>query len=145
MTLVKVNNPISKSFDGFFNDLLEGFPALDKVFNEEKLTFPPVNITEKENSYHMEVVAPGWEKENFNIKLDGDVLTINAEKTEETNETSDKVIRREYSKKSFKRSFTLDEKVDVNSINAKYENGVLKLDLPKKENVKAALKDIAVQ
>ena len=145
MTLVKVNNPITKSFDGFFNDLFEGFPTLDKVFNDEKLTFPPVNIVEKENAYHMEVVAPGWEKENFNIKLDGDMLTIHAEKTEETNETSDKFIRREYSAKSFKRSFSLDEKVDVNNINAKYENGVLKLDLPKKENVKAALKEIAVQ
>ncbi len=146
MTLVKVNNPLSRSFDGLMKDLFNDFPtAFGKTVREDVLHFPPVNIVEKPNTYQLELAAPGFEKADFNVKLDGDVLTISTEKKTETNESTDKVVRREFSYRSFKRSFTIDEKIDAENINAKYENGVLKLELPKKEIAKAGAKDISIQ
>jgi len=146
MTFVKVNNPVAKNFDGFVNDILNDLPAnFGRAFREDVFQFPPVNITEKNEAYHIEVSAPGWQKENFNVKLDGNLLTISAEKKEEVKDETAKVIRKEYSNKSFKRSFTLDEKIEASNISAKYENGVLKLDLPKKEIVKPSAQEITIQ
>ena len=99
----------------------------------------------KQDGYHLEVAAPGWQKENFNIKVDGNLLTISAEKKEEVKDETAKVIRKEYTNKSFKRSFTLDEKIEAANISAKYENGILKVELPKKEVVKAVAKEISIQ
>ncbi|MFN8243423.1 MAG: Hsp20/alpha crystallin family protein [Ferruginibacter sp.] len=146
MTLVKVNSPLNRTFDSLFNDLFQEFPAtFTKTMREDVLNFPPVNITEKTDHYHLELLAPGMEKTDFNVKLEGNTLTISAEKKEEKNESTDKMIRREFSHKSFKRSFTVDEKIDAGNISAKYENGVLKLDLPKKEEVKNTSKEITIQ
>lgn len=146
MTLVKVNNPLAKSFDGFVNEFFNEFPAtFGKTIREDLIGFPPVNIVEKNDAYHLEVAAPGWQKENFNVKLDANLLTISAEKKEEVKDETAKTVRREFSSKSFKRSFTLDEKIDGANISAKYENGILKVDLPKKEIVKAASKEITIQ
>lgn len=146
MTLVKVNNPLGKSFDGFFNDLFNEFPAtFGKTMREDVLNFPPVNIVEKTDGYHLDLSAPGFEKADFNIKLDGKLLTISAEKKEEKKEENDKVVRREFSQRSFKRSFTVDDKIDATNIAAKYDNGILKLVLPKREEVKNAAKEISIQ
>lgn len=146
MTLVKVNNPFSRSFDGLMNDLFNDFPtAFGKTVREDVLHFPPVNIIEKPNSYQLEIAAPGFEKADFNVKLDGNILTISNEKKEEKNENTDKLVRKEFSYKSFKRSFTLDEKIDAENIHARYENGILKLELPKKEIAKAGAKEISIQ
>ena len=146
MTFVKVNNPISKSFDGLMNELFNELPAsFGKTMREDVLNFPPVNIVEKSEIYHLQLSAPGFDKADFNIKLDGKLLTISAEKKEEKSAENEKMIRKEFSQKSFKRSFTVDEKIDASGINAKYENGILKLDLPKKEEVKNAAKEITIQ
>lgn len=146
MTLVRVNNNgFGKTFDGMMKDFLNEFPAtVSKTFREDVLHFPPVNIIEKENAYSVELSVPGFEKADFNVKLDDKVLTISTEKKEDNNETTDKMIRKEFSYKSFKRSFTLDEKIDADNISAKYENGILKLELPKRENQKAAAKEISI-
>ena len=146
MTLVKVNSPISKSFDGLMNELFNELPAsFGKTMREDVLNFPPVNIVEKNDTYHLQLSAPGFEKADFNIKLDGKLLTISAEKVAEKPVENEKMIRKEFSQKSFKRSFTVDDKIDASGINAKYENGILKLDLPKKEEVKNATKEITIQ
>jgi HSP20 family protein len=146
MTFVKVNNPVSKSFDGFVNEIFNDFPAtFGKTFREDVLSFPPVNIVEHTNSYQLEVSAPGLEKTDFNIKLEGNVLTVSADKKEEAKPATEKVIRKEFSQKAFKRSFTLDEKIESNGIEAKYENGILKLALPKKEVAKISSKEITIQ
>ncbi|MEO6230840.1 MAG: Hsp20/alpha crystallin family protein [Ferruginibacter sp.] len=146
MTLVKVNNPATKAFDGLMNDLFNDFPAaFGKSIRQDAFSFPPVNILEKGDNYELEVAAPGLEKSDFNIKLDGNLLTISAAKKEEIKNETDKIIRREFSSKTFKRSFTLDEKIDASSIAAKYENGILTLHLPKKEEVKATTKEINIQ
>ncbi len=144
MTLVKVNNPVAKTFDGLLNDLFNEMPALGKNFRNETFGFPPVNITEHADAYQIEVAAPGMEKTDFNLKLDGNLLTISADKKQETKDETAKAIRREFSYSSFKRSFTLDEKINAADIAAKYENGVLKVDLPKKEEVKAVAKEISI-
>ena len=145
MTLVKVNNPIAKNFDGFMNDLLNDFPAtFGKTMREDVFGFPPVNIVEKAGNYHLEIAAPGMEKTDFAVKLDGELLTISAAKKEEAKDETAKAIRKEFSYKSFKRSFTLDEKIDAAGISAKYENGILHLQLPKKEAVKQDSKEITI-
>jgi HSP20 family protein len=146
MTFVKTSNPLAKSFDGLMNELFNELPAtFGKTMREDVLGFPPVNIVEKNDFYHLQVSAPGFEKADFNVKLDDKILTVSAEKKEEAKSEADKVIRKEFSAKSFKRTFTLDEKIDAANISAKYENGILHVGLPKKEEVKAATKDITIQ
>jgi HSP20 family protein len=93
----------------------------------------------------LEIAAPCFEKADFNVSLDGNLLTISTEKKEEKSESTDKLIRKEFSYRSFKRSFTLDEKIDMEHIIAKYENGILKLELPKKEIAKPVAKSISIQ
>ena len=145
MTLVKVNNPVTKTFDGLMNELFNELPVgFGKTMREDVLNYPPVNIIEKADHYHLQLSAPGMEKADFNIKLDGKLLTISTEKKEEKTAGTDKMIRREFSYKAFKRSFTVDEKIDVSNISAAYENGILKLDLPKKEEVKNSSTEIKV-
>ena len=144
MTLVKVNNPIAKTFDGLLNDFFNEVPAFGKKWSDDAFGFPPVNITENAGAYHLEVAAPGMDKADFNLKLDGNILTISAQRKQETKDETSKAIRREFSYRSFKRSFTLDEKIDAAGIAAKYENGILKVALPKKEETKALAKEITI-
>ena len=145
MTLVKVNNPITRSFDGLMNQFLNDFPsATGKTIREEFLGFPPVNIDEKPNSYLLQLAVPGYEKTDFTVKLEADLLTISVAKTAETKDETVKSIRKEFSNKSFKRSFTLDEKIDGTNIVAKYENGILNVEIPKKEVEKTAAKEITI-
>ncbi|MEO7767412.1 MAG: Hsp20/alpha crystallin family protein [Ferruginibacter sp.] len=146
MTLVKVNNPVAKSIDGFMNDIFNDLPAnFGKRFREDVFSFPPVNILENANAYQLAVAAPGLEKADFNIKLDGNLLTISADKKEASNVENEKVIRKEFSNKAFKRSFTLDEKIEASAIEAQYENGILKVTLPKKEVAKVTSREITIQ
>jgi HSP20 family protein len=127
-------------------DLFNEFPtAVSKTFREDVLHFPPVNIVDKDAAFVIEMAAPGFEKADFNVKLENNILTISTEKKEAASETTEKIVRQEFSKKSFKRSFTIDEKIDTDNINAKYENGILKLELPKKEVAKAGSKEIHIQ
>ena len=146
MTLVKVNNPINKTFDGLMNELFNELPMnFGKSIREDVLHFPPANIVEKADLYKIELAAPGMQKADFNVKLDGKILTISAEKKAEATAENEKMIRKEFGYKAFKRSFTLDEKIDATNITAKYENGILNLELPKKEEVKNGAKEITIQ
>jgi HSP20 family protein len=146
MTFVKTNNPFAKSFDGLLNDLFNELPAtLGKTVREDIWGFPPVNITEQSDVYNIQLAAPGFDKADFNLNLDGNILTISAEKKTDEKVENEKVIRKEFSSKNFKRSFTVDEKVNTVNINAKYENGILLVMLPKKEEVKAEAKKITIQ
>ena len=154
MTNVKFNRkPFEGTFNNLVDDLFAELPALFKseFNNDDKKGFVPVNVKETCKSYLLEVVAPGFEKTDFKVNLDQNLLTISAEKkNEEINEdrfgpaSQEKQIRREYSYRSFKRFFTLDEKIDATNIKASYINGVLTLNLPKKEDVKASAKEIVI-
>src|SRR5258705_7178059 len=153
MTQVRFNRrPFEATLNSIVDDLFSEMPVVFKNGNGQTQWkgFAPVNIKETDKNYNIDVVAPGFEKADFKVNLDQDVLTISAEKKEETKNDSDsyrneKEIRREYSYRSFKRSFTLDEKIDVAGIEAKYVNGILTLNLPKKEEVKSASKEINIQ
>jgi HSP20 family protein len=135
------------------DEFIGGLPVL---FNEgyntlSKSGFVPVNITEKPATYSVEVIAPGFEKNDFKIHLDDNILTISAEKKTDVKEDGtgtaqqEKQIRKEYSYRNFKRSFTIDEKIDATTIEASYVNGVLTLNLPKKREVREAAKEIIVK
>lgn len=131
MTLVRrVNHPFYSLFNEFFND------EIDRTFGSNKSNAPAVNVLEKEGAFQVEVVAPGYKKDDFKLKLDKDQLTISSEIKEENEEKEgEKVIKREYRSASFSRSFTLPQNVDVEAINAKYEDGLLKVVIPKLEKV----------
>ena len=144
MTLVKFKNrPVNGDFNKLMDDFFAPFSSL--VGNDDATStnhaFGPVNISETENGYTLEVVAPGLEKENFSISLDKNLLTISADGKED----SGKSIRKEYKFQSFSRSFTVDDKIDTDNIRAKYVNGVLTLNLPRKAEVKEATKQINIQ
>ena len=143
MTLAKVNNYGHRSLSNFVDEFFQGFPA--GPAREESFGFPPVNIHETADAYHLELSAPGRSKEDFKVALDNGQLTVSFEKKEEPKSEDYKTIRKEFSFKSFKRSFNLDDRIDSNGIQAKYDNGVLKLLLPKKEQEKESTKQISIQ
>lgn len=145
MSYVKLNNNY-RSFDGLMKDIFNEFPAtISKTVREDVLNYPPVNITDKPNLYLVELNAPGYIKADFNIKLEASTLTISTTQKEETVVENEKTIRKEFAQKAFKRSFTINEKIDTEQIVARYENGILQIDLPKKENAATAAKDISIQ
>lgn len=147
MTQIRFNRrPFEQTFNNLVDDLFADLPVIHKSDPSQQWKgFAPVNIREDEKSYNIEVVAPGFEKADFKISIDQNILTVYGEKKEEVKEGSQKQIRKEYSYRSFKRSFTLDEKIDSTGIEARYVNGVLTLNLPWKEEVKPATKEITIQ
>ena len=133
-------------FDDFFKPWNEWFDN-GGSFMGRMMTVPAVNIVEDKNDYKVSLAVPGMKKDDFNIDVEGNMLTISSEKEESKEEKDEKYNRKEYSYSSFSRSFTLPEEVNKEKIEAKYEDGLLKLMLPKKEEVKklAASKHIAVK
>ena len=106
---------------------------------------PSVNIRETNDNYEVEVAAPGMDKKDFKITLDGNLLTISSFKQQSSEETEDRYTRREFSYQSFQRSFQLPKDVvDQDKISARYENGLLNLSIPKKEEAKKAPKLIEI-
>ena len=145
MTNVKMNHPLSKSLNGFVNEFFNEFPtAVGKTVREDLLNNPPVNIEETPDVYLVNILAPGYQKSDFKIGLDNNLLTISSEKKEDDLAEGNKIIRKEFSQRSFKRSFTINEKIEAENITAKYDNGILYLTLPKRENAKAFSKDIEI-
>jgi len=110
-------------------------------------TVPSVNIIENDDAYKISLAAPGLKKGDFKIDVEGNMITVSSEKEEEKEEKQKRYTRREYSYSSFSRSFTLPAEVNQDKIEAVYEDGVLKLVLPKKEEAKkmAVQKHIAVK
>ena len=141
------NRNFDRNFDNMVDELFNGLPVvLNDGYNFlTKQGYVPVNIKEVSSGYVVDVVAPGFEKTDFKVNLDNNVLTISAEKKSEEKNESDKQIRKEYTYRSFKRSFTIDDKIDATAIEASYVNGVLRLNLPKKAEVREAAKDITIK
>ncbi len=125
----------------FFNDDLWGFSGVNHQVNV------PVNLRETDKSYEMELVAPGLSKQDFKLNVANDMLTVSFERKEEqSQENKDEGwLRREYGLQSFTRSFNLGDTVDLNKISAIYNNGILHLTLPKKENAQQVSKTIEVK
>jgi HSP20 family protein len=120
------------SLTSSFNDFFKPWNGwLDDGVWEKSLKVPAVNISEHDNDYTVSVAAPGLKKEDFKIEVEGNMLTISAQKEERKEEKEEKYSRKEYNYSSFSRSFTLPDEVKQDKIEASYENGVLKLVLPK--------------
>jgi HSP20 family protein len=142
MTVVRFKNRPNGS--AAFNNLLSDvFPQFPSLYTEDVKQAVPVNIRQTENDYLLEVIAPGFSKEDFTVSLENNLLTVAADKKGDA-ENDGKFIRREFRQQGFKRSFTLDEKINAEAISAQYVNGVLTLNLPKKAEVKPATKQINI-
>lgn len=111
-----------------------------KFFNpfRENGFIPATNIIENENSFSIELAAPGMKKDDFKINLENSVLTLSSEKKMENNEEKENYTRREFQYGSFRRSFNLPKTVETDKIKASYENGILKVEIPKKEETKVS-------
>lgn len=146
MTLVKFNNgQKNHGVNPFFNDVFD--TILNDTFFGDKLVsrVPAVNIAETEGQFHIELAIPGLKKDDFKISLDKNVLSVSAEKKNETTEEGKKFSKREYNYTSFVRSFTLPETVDHSKIDAEYVDGILKLNVAKREEAKFQSREIAVK
>ena len=131
-------------FDDFFKPWNEWFD--NGGLWGRTMNVPAVNIAENENEYEVSLAAPGLKKDDFKIDVDGNMLTISSEKEENKEEKDKAFTRKEYNYSSFSRSFTLPDEINREKIEAKYEEGVLKIALPKKEVAKKlAAKQIAVK
>ena len=139
MSITKWNNRnggMTNLFDDFFSKDLWNWGLANS--SSTNTTLPAVNIRETAEHFEVEMAAPGMNKEDFKIELEGNELRITSEKEQENEmKEGERYTRREFSYQSFQRSFTLPkEVVDVEQIHAKYENGVLRLLIPKKEEAK---------
>lgn len=130
--LAKNTNGYPNLVNSFFNKEL-----MDELFvPAHQGTAPAVNVAESAEGYRIEVAAPGLQKSDFKLNLDHNRLTISAEKENKAEEKSEKYTRREFSYSSFQRTFTLPTTVDGEKINAAYVDGVLQVELPKREEAK---------
>jgi HSP20 family protein len=126
----------SELFPTFFDDFFR--PWNDWFGTGKSLTTPAVNIAENKDHYEVSVAAPGLKKNDFNIDVEGNMLTISCEKEDRKEDKNERYTRKEYSYSSFSRSFTLPEEVIKENIEAVYEDGVLRITLPKTEMAKKA-------
>ena len=132
-----------RTIGGLMEDVLQN--GWNRVSEEVSAYNAPVNILETDNSYELHLVAPGLKKEDFKINLDKNVLSVSAEKKVENAVEGKRYSKREYSYNSFVRSFTLPETADAANIEAEYTDGVLKLNVAKKEEAKIQSREIAVK
>jgi HSP20 family protein len=142
--LTKTNGNRPAVFDDFFKPWNEWFE--NGSFWGRTMNIPAVNITENKDDYQVSLAVPGMKKDDFKIDVDGTMLTISSEKEESKEEKDKKFTRKEYNYSSFSRSFTLPEEINQERIEASYEDGVLKIVLPRKEEAKKlTAKKIAVK
>ena len=128
MSIVKRNNVLFPSLlDEFFKP--DWFGGMEK-YNS---TYPAINIKENEDHFELELAIPGKKKEDFNVEVDENVMTISMESKMEDEVSENNYTRKEFSYTSFKRAFTLPETVDEDAIKASYTDGILKFKLPKKK------------
>jgi len=142
--LAKLSETMPSFFDDYFKPWNEWFDG--GGLSGRTMKIPAVNITEQKNEYLVSLAAPGLKKEDFKIGVEGNMLTISSKKEENKEEKDKKFTRKEYSYSSFSRSFTLPEEVNQEKIEANYQDGVLKISLPRKEGTnKPSAKQIAVK
>ena len=132
--------PTYKSLDELFNQGINQLLGSDFVSSN----LPATNVIETDNNFRIDIVAVGFTKEDFKVNTEKGLLTIEAKVEATKTDEKQKIIRREFKRQSFKRSFQLSDAVNIEGIVASYENGILSLTLPKKEEAKAINKTIAV-
>lgn len=130
--MIRKHSCLPNSRDEFFGrDLLQDFFATPSSYN-----MPAVNISENKDGFKIDVAAPGLSKEDFKIDLHNNILTLSSEKEEKNEENNEKFTRREFSYSSFKRTFSLPDMIESDKINATYNNGILMIEIPKREEAK---------
>ncbi|HTM98834.1 MAG TPA: Hsp20/alpha crystallin family protein [Pedobacter sp.] len=147
MTLVKFNSDKNKnegvlmpSFNNVFDSIFT-----DSFFSGRDIAVvPAVNICETPDHFQIELAAPGLVKEDFKINLERNLLSISVEKEQENQQQGKNFSRREFSYTSFVRSFTLPESADENNIEAKYNDGILLLQIAKREEAKVTTRQISI-
>jgi len=164
----KPQNNFANEMNRFFDDLFGTNPTQGNCGTNVATNYfrPPVNITETDDGYILDAAVPGWEKSDFEIKVEGDFLTIkagkakatkdanaietanenaeNAEPKVEVKKPSKKFLKREFKRKNFKRTFTLSDKVNKESIDANYVNGILTITIAKLEAAKSVTKIVDI-
>ena len=146
MTLVKFNSDNKKNgslttfnnvFDSIFNDTF---------FSDRMMTrVPAANISETADHFHIELAVPGVKKEDFKLKLERDVLSISVERQIEPDQQERSYAKQEFSYTSFVRAFTLPDGANADGIQAKYNDGVLSIDIPKIEEAKMVTRQIEIK
>lgn len=124
-------------FDSIFNDTFFADRMVTRV--------PAANISESADHYHVELAAPGLKKEDFKLNLERNVLSISVEQRTDDKQEERNYAKREYSYSSFVRSFTLPESADENGIQATYTDGVLAINIPKREEAKTVSRQIEIK
>ena len=150
--LIKRRNGNGRLFPSLRNDFRANrffmpdlFDFDDDLFTTD-MTIPPANIIENQNNYRLDLSVPGMKRDDFKVDIEDGILTISCEKEEENNQDDKNYRRSEFSYSSFSRSFTLSDNMDENNINAKYDNGMLHITIPKKEvTVSKPKKEISIQ
>ncbi|MBL0134842.1 MAG: Hsp20/alpha crystallin family protein [Chitinophagaceae bacterium] len=147
MALVNFSTrPSLNNFDNLFNEFITNFPShWSKAATEADRFTPKANVHETKEAFHLELIVPGRAKEDFKVAVENGLLIISADKKEAANNEDYKTLRREFSLQAFKSTFYVDESVQTDAIQARYENGILKFLLPKKENEAPASKQITIQ
>ncbi|MET4141751.1 Hsp20/alpha crystallin family protein [Pedobacter sp. UYP1] len=148
MTLVKFNpngnvkkNGLITGLDGVFDSIFN-----DTFFSDRMMAcVPAINISEGKDHYHLEVAAPGLKKEDFKLSLERNMLSISVERSSEDGVRERNYNKREFSYSSFVRSFTLLNAADKNGIEAKYVDGVLCVDIAKREEAKMQSRQIEIK
>jgi HSP20 family protein len=143
--LVRSGGLSPAAFDDFFKPWNEWFENGGNIWGKP-LSIPAVNVTENTKNFKVSLAAPGLKKEDFKIDVEGNMLTISSETGEEKEEKDERYTKKEYSYSAFSRSFTLPEGVNKEKIEASYENGILRLVIPKsEESRKVSIKHVAVK
>lgn len=147
MKLVRFNNPAFQFFNEDFNNIFKNLDTMYPSKHQHNLAFnniPAVNVKENDGAFEIEVAAPGLKKEDFKLSLHENRLSISTKKEQSNEEKTEQYTRQEFNYSSFQRTFTLPKSVDGEKIEATYSDGILHVNLPKKEEIKPAVKEIVV-
>jgi HSP20 family protein len=134
MTIIRRMNDNYPVFQNWFEDFFA--PVQNSSNNRFRASVPAVNIAEDENKYEIEFAVPGLTKSDFSINLENDLLIVKTEKDNNSQETNSNYTRKEFNFSSFQRTFTIPESADGDKIKAEYKDGILSIEIPKKEEAK---------
>ncbi len=128
--------------DQSFSDLMNSFfeNEVSAIAPRRNCNAPATNVVETAKEFKLELSAPGMNKEDFKLDVDNNVLTVSAEKEAQKEEETTNYTRKEFVYGCFSRSFTLPKSIDSDKIKAEYKNGILNIELPKKEEEQAKVK-----
>ena len=131
-------------FDTFFDDAYMKDRFFDGIRNPGHFT-PATNIIERENHFEVSMALAGFTKDSIHIEVDGDLLKIHGQRSEEKVDENEKVTLKEYQHKQFERSFTLPEVADSDKLEASFTDGMLTVHIPKRKEVNAPVKRISIK